>query len=203
MIHLEKLTSRSVLIRWNPVQLGSSSSRVVYKLEYWSKSDPDRVFTHDRLNATELQLSQLAPSTDYIVQLVAMGASGGSSAMSEMKMQHFRTLANDLDAPQNVQATRFEPDKIVIKWERGEASVGVSTYRIYFREINPDGDEEEENAGGVVVGSSSYDLEESEDWKLIDQAADRPTEIILEGKTTSIQLTYYFQTTKLIDFILT
>lgn len=186
-MHLEKLTSRSVLIRWNAVQLaGASSSRVLYKLEYWSKSEPDRVFTHDRLNATELQLGQLAPSTDYIVQLVGIsvaGGGGGGQSTTEMSVQHFRTLANDLDAPQNVKAARFEPDKISIKWERGASNVGVATYRIYFREINPD--EELDGSGGV-----SYDLEESEDWKLIDQSADRATETILEGSQTFSSLVF-------------
>ena len=179
MIHLEKLTSRSVLIRWNPVQLSSGhhQQRVVYKLEYWAKSESDRVYTHDRLNATELQLSQLAPSTDYIVQLVAMGTHAPTTT-SEMATKHFRTLANDLDAPQNVQAVRFQPDKISIKWERGAASMGVQTYRIYFREINNPNDEDDEP-------TPNYDLEESDEWKLIDQSADLATEIVLEGTLTN------------------
>lgn len=177
MIQLEKLTSRSVLIRWNAVHFSSSGNSrqqsmgpVSYKLEYWSKSEPNRVSTHERLNTTELQLSQLRPSTDYIVQIVAFGG----SQTSEVSTKNFRTLANDLEAPPNLRVVRFEADKISIKWS---PVVGVKAYRIYFKELGSGGDESTDDAEEDEGG---YELEGSDEWRVIEQAADRPAETILE-----------------------
>lgn len=159
---------------------------MVYMLEYMSKAEPDRVFRHERLNVTELQLSQLTPATDYIVQIVAVDGSG-QAATSGLSTRHFRTLANDLDAPQRVQVSRVEADKIRIKWEAAN-SVGVRVYRIYFRELGGDVDEDEDEDDATA---SNYDFEGSDEWKVIEHPADRPLETILEGLCPHFNMTIF------------
>ena len=168
MIELEKLTSTSVLIKWNNVTFssftdGSSAEADVgpsassysknsyYKLGYWLKSDPENVVTHDELTKSELQLTGLHPNSDYILQIVAFGATKNGPMTSEIALKHFRTLIDDIKVPANLQVTRLAPDKLNIKWEpvvlydptqTSQSFNLIKSYRIYYKEIAPNSSEE-------------------------------------------------------------
>lgn len=143
----------------------------MYKLEYYSKSRPDQVRTHESLNATELQLVNLTPDTDYVVQLVAYAA----SQTSEPSARHFRTLANDLEAPRGLEVIRFEPDKISVQWEAAPPGT-VKAYKIYFKEV--------QSGGGGANSDDEYEGEgdeASDEWNVIVHNETIITDTILKG----------------------
>lgn len=164
---MEKLTSTSVLIRWNSISF-SSRGKPYYKLEYWPRSEPRDVKSFDRLNGTELQLSSLQANTDYIVEIIAISSGGGAPMTSEPATRHFRTLVNDIEAPGNLKVDRFEPDKIRVSWDQvsvtsGPADRRIKGYRVYYKEILV-GDESINNDE-----SADYDVESSEEWKVTEE----------------------------------
>ena len=194
-IQLEKPTSTSILIKWNHVSFNNIDSTTAlnnayYKLEYWTKATPENVLTHDKLKATELSLDNLKPNTDYIVQIVGYLSSAsiqGSLMTSEPALKHFRTLVSNIEAPASLQVIRFEPDKISIKWDRvvmldaaGPQQVSlIKGYKIYYKELF----KEEDKATSPVYEEDdtlNYYIDNSDEWKVIEQNGDQNTQIILE-----------------------
>lgn len=203
VIQLEKLTSTSILIKWNHITFNSIESasmpalnNAYYKLEYWTKAKPESVITHDRLNKTDLLLKNLIPNTDYIAQLVGYLSSTSlenSLMTSEPALKHFRTLVINIEAPNNLKVVRFEPDKINIKWDPVVLTIDnhaaqqlslIKGYKIYYKEfikqVDTAADEDTQNPIYDVDESLNYYMDGSEEWKVIEQNGDKNTEIILE-----------------------
>ena len=122
MIQLEKLTSTSVIIKWNNITFTQSSKSTTplgqpyYKLAYWLKSNPENSIKHDHLLKNELKLSSLKPDQDYIVQIVAING----PMSTDVALKHFHSLVEDIKAPTGLNLHRYEPDKLKIKWNRIE-----------------------------------------------------------------------------------
>ena len=175
-IKLDRLTSTSVLIRWNSVQFSTKqsssspswSSLPHYKLEYWLQSNQANIITHDHLNSTQLQLRSLKPNSDYLVQIIAISDSGHTT--SEPALRHFRTLLADLPAPANIQLVRYESesdlhDKVDLKWDNPQRSSSsdktaattstLKGYRIYYKELLAHGQQE--------TAEQHYDDQQEED----------------------------------------
>ncbi len=173
-------------------------SNAHYKLEYWTKANPEQVLTHDKLKNTELTLTNLKPYTDYIVQIVGYLTSAGpgtsnSLMTSEPALKHFRTLISNIEAPVNLQVIRFEPDKINIKWDRvvmidqngSQQKVSlIKGYKIYYKEMLKDaeGGSSSSSATNPVYEDETlnYYMDSSDEWKVIEQNGDQNTQIILE-----------------------
>lgn len=192
---MEKLTSTSVLIKWNNVTFSTNKNQPgqlqpYFKLEYYLKTNPENVITHDKLSTTELQLTNLKPNSDYLVQIVAISPTNTGSPVitSELAVKHFKTLITDIEPPANLQVIRYEADKINIKWDPVEMINPeyakdktfynlIKGYRIYYKETQ---------SVSSSMNSQNYDYPNyddgsgSDEWKMIEQMGDKNTEIILE-----------------------
>ena len=199
---------------WNSVSFASKSAArmlVTYTLQYWLKSEPANVIAHEALNVTEVELSGLRANSDYIVQVIAYGSMPASGRVAtEPTLKHFRTLISDIDAPQNLQVIRYEPDKANIKWDpvvlndpdshtlKKPVSL-IKGYRIYYKE-SPSAAAVAAANGQADLDYSVYDFETpsaangggaagaaagaSDEWKSIDQLGDKSVEVILEDLST-------------------
>ncbi len=196
---MERLTSTSVHITWNNISftshtdsssaeldIGPSVSHIAsksthYKLSYWLKTDPINPTTLDELTTNQLQLNNLTPNSDYIVQIVAFGTTPNGPMTSEIALKHFKTLIDDIKQPGNLQVTRVTYDKLNIKWDpvvlydRSQNKQNfnlIKGYKVYYKEIVPEGLTEE----------TDYDsYGETSDWTVIETInGDFNTELNLE-----------------------
>jgi hypothetical protein len=102
---------------------------------------------------------------------------------SEIALKHFKTLVDDIKPPGHLQVTRVTYDKLNIKWEpvvlydpaqAKHAFNLIKGYRVYYKEIVPEGSSEE---------AAEYALEEGErsEWTVIETMnGDFNTELNLE-----------------------
>ncbi len=182
MIQLEKLTSTSVIIKWNNITFTQSSKSTTplgqpyYKLAYWLKSNPENSIKHDHLLKNELKLSNLKPDQDYIVQIVAING----PMSTDVALKHFHSLVEDIKAPTGLNLHRYEPDKLKIKWNpvflydpKSKQKINqIVAYKIYYKE---------ENAPNSAELEIDYQdgLNEADEWKYELQSG--ITEVVLDG----------------------
>ena len=202
-IQLDKLTSTSVLIRWNNVTLstapGAKPANCFYKLEYWLTKNPNGIVKYDYLNSTELHLQDLHPNSDYVVQIVAFQQPSSGSAVdgsqlttSELALKSFQTLVSDIDAPANLQVVRYEADKLNVKWDpvimvdpmssKHKAPLGlIKGYRVYYKELasghsSSFNDEYDDSSSAADFGGGS----DEDGWTSYEQLGDHNVELNIE-----------------------
>jgi protein tyrosine phosphatase len=147
---IDRITSSNALIKWNDVikiknNNLNNNNKYYYKLEYNLKLQPNIIDTIDYLNKTEILLTKLKPNSIYNLKLEIINNNNNNDEESEdddddikqIATSSFKTLLNDILEPKGLIVTRYEADKVNVKWDPIVSSTPLKAYRIYFSEFSP------------------------------------------------------------------
>ena len=193
---IDKITLTNVLIKWDDVIKAKNlnPNDYSYKVQYYQTQQPNVIDTIDNINKSEVLITKLKANTTYEAQLAIVNdnheENGDSTDIGDKNVAKikFKTLMNDVGEPKGLVVTRFELDKVNVKWQP-IVSPSLKAYRIYYSEFSPLQSEynwkwvdkqKTENGGAVDINIQELNINKDYAFKVV--AIDTTNNVGAESK---------------------